>query len=323
MNTAESQVKAVNKPAAKTKTKRKWKRWAIHLFPIPALVIYGLFIVYPILAAFTYSLFDWDGLVRGAFIGLENFQALFSLEPYKELFWNAFQHNIVYFLGQLIAQNGLAFILAFIIYKKIKGAEFFKIAFFMPRLLSIIVVGFLWKLILNPNFGALNVILGKFGLESLQKAWLGDPDTALTAIILVNSWFGLGFAVLIFLAGMQSIPHELIEAATLDGAKGWKMMSKIIIPLMMPAITIITVLTFIQSFEAFELVYAMQGSQGEPYHSTDTLAIYFYRLAFGGSSGGGSSAIGLGSALAVVLFLFISVFTAILLYFMRKKEVEM
>lgn len=306
----------------KQNKKRNWKRWSLHLFPIPALAIYGLFIVYPLLAALSYSFFDWKGITRGSFVWLDNYKDLFTLEPFSGMFWNAFGHNILYFVVQMVVQNGLAFLLAFIIYQKIRGAEFFKIAYFLPRLLSVIVVGFLWKLILNPNFGALNVLLGKFGLESLQEAWLGDPKTALMAIILVNCWFGIGFAVLIFLAGLQSIPKELIEAATLDGAKGLTMLRRIILPLMVPSIMIMTVLTFIQSFEAFELVYAMQGSQGEPYRSTDTLAVYFYRLAFGGS-GGDTTAIGLGSALAVVLFIFITTFTVLLLKYMKKKEVEM
>ena len=312
----------LNQVEVKQVKQRKWKRRNIHFFPIPALVIYGLFIVYPLIAALSYSFFDWKGIKRGAFVGLENYKNLFTLEPFSGMFWNAFQHNVLYFLVQMVVQNGLAFLLAYIIYQKIRGAEFLKIAYFLPRLLSVIVVGFLWKLILNPNFGALNVLLGKFGLESLQEAWLGNPKTALIAIILVNCWFGIGFAVLIFLAGFQSIPKELLEAATLDGAKGFTILTRIMLPLMVPSIMIITVLTFIQSFEAFELVYAMQGSQGEPYRSTDTLAVYFYRLAFGGSTGD-STAIGLGSALAVVLFIFISTFTAILLKAMQKKEVEM
>ncbi|MCA0172244.1 carbohydrate ABC transporter permease [Bacillus sp. RAR_GA_16] len=307
----------------KTKKERNWKRWTIHLFPIPALLIYGLFIVYPLFAALTYSFFDWKGIVRGEFVGLKNFKDLFTLEPFSSLFWGAFGHNVLYFVLQMIFQNGLAFILAYIIYKKVKGSEFLKIAYFLPRLLSVIVVGFLWKLILNPNYGALNVILEKLGLEQLQKAWLGDPDTALISIILVNCWYGIGFGVLIFLAGLQSIPKELFEAGKLDGADGLSMIRKIVLPLMVPSFMIMTVLTFIQSFEAFELVYAMQGSQGEPYHSTDTLAIYFYRLAFGGSAGGSTTAVGLGSALAVVLFLFISFFTALYLRYMQKKQVDM
>ncbi|WP_257348935.1 carbohydrate ABC transporter permease [Pseudalkalibacillus decolorationis] len=313
------------KPNVQTGTKQKkdWKKWVIHLFPIPALAIYVLFIIYPLFAAFTYSLFDWQGIKRGAFIGIENFISLFTKQPFNDMFWNAFQNNILYFVLEMIVQNGIAFVLAYIIYKKVKGAEFFKIAYFLPRLLSVIIVGFLWKLILNPNFGALNVFLNKIGLESWAKPWLGDPDTALIAIILVNSWFGLGFAVLIFLAGLQGIPTNLIEAARLDGAKGLTLICKIILPLMAPAITIITVLTFIHAFEAFELVYAMEGSMGEPYYSTDTLAVYFYRLAFGGSGGASSVAIGLGSALAVVLFTIIATISAVFLYILRKREVEM
>jgi raffinose/stachyose/melibiose transport system permease protein len=309
--------------ASKKKERKNGNRWTIHLFPIPALIIYSMFVLYPILAALTYSFYSFKGFSRESFVGFDNFVTLFTTEPYGSMFTNAFKHNLLYFGLQMIVMNGLAFILAFVIYKKVRGAEFFKIAFFLPRLLSVIVVGFLWKLILNPNFGTLNMLLGKLGLEELQRAWLGDPNTALISIILVNCWFGLGFGVLIFLAGFQSIPGELIEAAKLDGAKGMTMIRKIYLPLMIPSIMIMTVLTFIQSFEAFELVYAMQGSMGEPYYSTDTLAVFFYRLAFGSSTSGSSDAIGLGSALAAVLFFFILICTMIFLKFTNKKEVEM
>lgn len=303
--------------------KRKSKaRWLLHLFPLPAFILYTLFVVYPILSAFTYSMYEWKGIARGAFVGLQNFLTLFQVEPFNKLFWNAFGHNVIYFLVEMVVQNGIAFILAFLIYRKIRGAGFLKIAYFMPRLLSVIVVGFLWRLILNPNYGALNTFLAKLGLEEWAKPWLGDPDTALLAIILVNCWFGIGFAVLIFLAGLQSIPEELIEAARLDGAKGITMLGRIILPLMMPSITIMTIFTFIQAFEAFELVYAMQGSMGEPFHSTDTLAVYFYRLAFSGSGGAGDVSIGLGSALAVVLFFIVASVSAFSLRVMRKREIQ-
>lgn len=297
-------------------------RWLLHLFPLPALLIYVMFVVYPIFSAFTYSMYEWKGIARGAFVGWDNFLTLFQVEPFNKMFWNAFGHNVIYFVVEMIVQNGIAFALAFLIYRKIRGSGFLKIAYFMPRLLSVIVVGFLWKLILNPNYGALNTLLGKLGLEEWAKPWLGDPDTALLAIILVNCWFGIGFAMLIFLAGLQSIPEELIEAARLDGARGATLLFRIILPLVMPSITIMTVFTFIQAFEAFELVYAMQGSQGEPFRSTDTLAVYFYRLAFSGSGGAGDVSIGLGSALAVVLFVIVASVSAISLKLMRKREVQ-
>lgn len=297
-----------------------WKKHAIHLFPLPALIMYVVFMVYPIAAAFTYSVFSWKGLQQGEFSGIENFIRLFTVRPYNELFWNAFSHNLYYFLLEMVVQNGLAFLLAYIIYLKVRGAAFFKIAFFLPRLLSVIVIGFLWKLILNPYNGALNVLLGKVGLDAWQQPWLGEPNLALTVVVLVNCWFGMGFAVLIFLAGLQSIPLEILEAAKIDGAKGLRLIRSITLPLMRQSLIIITVFTFIHAFEAFELVYAMEGSEGEPFHATDTLAVYFYRIAFGAS--GDAVEIGLGSALAVILFSIIACASAMFLYVVRKYEVE-
>lgn len=297
-------------------------RWLLHLFPLPAFVVYTLFVVYPIFSAFAYSLYEWDGIKRGVYVGLKNFLTLFSVEPFNKMFWNAFGHNVLYFVVEMVVQNGIAFMLAYFIYRKIRGSGFLKVVYFMPRLLSVIVVGFLWKLILNPNYGALHTLLTKLGLSEWARPWLGDPDTALFAIILVNCWFGLGLALLIFLAGFQSIPEELIEAARLDGARGFGLLWKIILPLCMPSVTIMTIFTFIQAFEAFELVYAMQGSMGEPFFSTDTLAVYFYRMAFSGAGGPGDVAIGLGSALAVVLFVIVASVSALSLYVLRKREVQ-
>lgn len=293
------------------------KRWTIHLFPLPALAIYLTFIIYPIIAAFSYSLYDWSGIRKLDFIGLSNFVDLFTMEPFNTMFTNALKHNLLYFALEMIVQNGIAFLLAYLIYQKVKGSGLLKIAYFLPRLLSVIVVGFLWKLILNPTYGTLNVMLQKVGLESLAMTWLGDPKTALVSIIIVNCWFGVGLSLLIFLAGLQSIPTEIIEASRLDGVKGMRMITSIVLPLIAQQLIMVTVLTFIQSFEAFELVYAMQGSMGEPYYSTDTLAVFFYRTAFGGSADS-SAAVGLGSALAVVMFAIIAAISALFLMLTRK-----
>lgn len=295
------------------------RRWPIHLFPIPALAIYLLFIVYPICAAFSYSLYDWKGIKKLDFIGVQNFKHLFTMEPFNTMFWNALKHNVIYFAVQMVVMNGLAFLLAYIVFQKVKGSGFLKVAYFLPRLLSVIVVGFLWKLILNPTYGTVNVLLDKLGLDSWTMPWLGDTRTALLSITLVNSWFGVGLSLLIFLAGLQAIPTEVTEAARLDGVRGLKMIRAIVLPLMTQPLIMVTVLTFIQSFEAFELVYAMQGSMGEPYYSTDTLAVFFYRTAFGGASGD-SVAIGLGSALAVVMFAIIAIISAGFMAMTRKVD---
>lgn len=297
-----------------------WKKHLVHLFLLPALLFYVWFQVYPIFSAFLNSFFAWDGLRRSSFIGLENFVRLFTESPYKEFFFRGLGHNIIFFIGIVLSKLVVAFILALFINSKIRGKEFFKMVIFMPKLLSVIVVGFLFSLILNPTYGALNTFLKFIGLEEWARPWLGSPDTALYTVILVNSWYGLGFAVLIFLAGLQAIPAEIYDAAKIDGASGLIMLWRMTVPLAMPSIMVMTILSFIGAFETFELIFAMQGSQAGPYYSTDVLATYFYRLAFGTVAGGES--IGLGSALAVVLFLMISSATAILLFFFRRKEYE-
>ncbi|WP_186446026.1 carbohydrate ABC transporter permease [Paenibacillus cremeus] len=300
--------------------KRNLAKHMVHLFLLPALIFYVGFMIYPIVQALLNSLFSWKGLVRDKFIGLQNFIRLFTESPFNEMFTRALSHNVIYFAGMIIFEMVVAFLLAMLINSKMKGKEFFKTVFFIPKLLSVIVVGFLFSLILNPTYGALNTFLSFIGLGELAKPWLGDPHTALYSIILVNSWYGFGFAVLIFLVGLQAISAEVYEAARIDGASGTKMVTKITIPLAMPSIMIMTILTFISSFETFELIFAMQGSSGGPYYSTDVLGLYFYRLAFGSVSGGDS--IGIGSALAVVLLVLISAATAISMYFFKRKEVE-
>ncbi|WP_256759449.1 carbohydrate ABC transporter permease [Cohnella sp. WQ 127256] len=299
--------------------KSSWRKQLIHLIPIPAVAIYSIFVVYPILAAFTYSLFEWNGMTMGEFNNFDNFITLFTKEPFNTMFWNALGHNIYYFVVEMVVQNGIAFGLAYIIFKKIKGTGFLKVAYFLPRLLSIIVVGFLWKMILNPNMGILNVFLEKVGLGSYALAWLGNPDTALTAVVLINSWFAIGFFMLLFLAGLQSISSEVLEAAKLDGAVGFRLVRSVILPMMFQPLVIVVVMTFIQAFEAFELVFAMQGSMGEPYYSTDLLAVFFYRTAFGGNAGD-SGALGIGSALAVVMFVIIATISALFMSYVNKKD---
>ncbi|WP_141603990.1 carbohydrate ABC transporter permease [Terrilactibacillus laevilacticus] len=302
------------------KKKRTFRKHLVHLFLVPAILIYGVFQVYPLISAVINSFYSWQGFNRVAFVGLENFKTLFTQEPFKGTFLNALKHNFIFFIVSVFSELIVAFLLALLINSKIKGAEFFKTIFFLPKLLSVIVIGFLFSLILNPTSGALNSFLNSIGLSSIALPWLGNTSTALITIVLVHSWAGLGFAMLIFLASLQAIDKEILEAAKLDGATGFTLLFKIIIPQVMNAIMIMTILTFIGSFETFDLIYAMQGSSGGPYFSTDVLATFFYRLAFGSAEGG--QALGLGSAVAVILFVIISCSTAILLFYFKRKDFE-
>jgi len=302
------------------KRKFKWKKHLVHLFLLPAVLLYGIFQLYPLITAVINSFYSWNGFNRDTFIGIDNFIVIFTESPFKETFFNAFKHNWVFFIVNVFSELVIAYILALIINSRLKGKEFFKTIFFLPKLLSVIVIGFLFSLILNPTSGALNVMLKAVGLDFLAQPWLGSTDTALITIILISSWAGIGFSMLIFLASLQTIDKEIFEAAKIDGASGFKMIFKITIPMTMTAIMTMTILTFIGSFETFELIFALQGSSGGPYYSTDVLGTYFYRLAFGSADGGQS--IGLGSAIAVVLFLIIACSTAILMFYFKRKDFE-
>jgi len=298
----------------------KIKKHFVHLFILPALLFYIVFEIYPILSAFLNSFYSFTGYRREAFIGLENFIRLFTEQPFKGMFTNAVTHNLVFLIVTIVSQLAVSFMLALMINSIVRGREFFKLVYFIPKLLSVIVVGFLFSLILNPTHGALNSFLNLIGLDFLARPWLGDTDTALVTIILVHSWYTIGFSVLIFLAGLQAIPGEIYESARLDGASGLKMLTKITIPLLMPSIMILSILTIIESFETFELIFAMEGSSGGPYYSTDVLGTFFYRLAFGSVEGG--SSIGLGSAVAIILFLIVASVSAVSLFFFRRKELD-
>ncbi|MCL4515545.1 MAG: sugar ABC transporter permease [Firmicutes bacterium] len=291
-------------------------------FILPALLIYVVFLVYPLLSSLYYGFFQWDGITRGAFMGLANFKKLLAESPYNVRFFSALKHNIHFFLMTMAVQNlvGLAF--ALILSRGIRGASVYQTIFFMPYTMSVIVLGFLWSLILNPTWGVFNKLLATVGLSGLARPWLGDMATALPAITLVNAWHWVGFPMLVFLAGLEAIPAELHEAARLDGAGGWKLFRRITMPLLMPSITIVTILTFIGNFNAFEIIFAMEGSSGGPYYATDVLGTLFYRTAFGEAGGFSGQDIGLGSAIAAVMFVIIFAISYLGTRFMRSREMQ-
>lgn len=178
------------------------------------------------------------------------------------------------------------------------------------------------EIVPQPIFGLVNTLLRQVGLGDWAMPWLGMPETALGAMILVNAWHWVGFPTLVFLAAIHRIPKDLIEAARLDGASEWMIARDIIWPLMAPAVTIIVVLTFIGSFNWFEIPYIMGGLEGSPSYSTDMLGLLFYRTAFGSVSAGNSD-FGTGSALAVLIFIFIFTFSTIATRYLTSREVEL
>lgn len=299
-----------------------WRRrlWIAFLLA-PGLVVMTAFVVVPLASALAYSLYSWNGLARGAFAGFENFRLVLFQPPFSDWTWRAFGHNVIVFCGLMVAQNAVAFLIAFGLLKALPGHRFHQVAVFLPVVLSTVIVGFLWKLLLNPIFGLVNQGLTAVGLASWAQPWLGQPGTALGSLIVVNAWHWIGFPALVFLAAMQRIPREIIEAARLDGAGDAALLRRVVWPLVAPATTIAVVLMFIGSFNWFELPYIMTGLDGSPGGATDVLGLYFYRTAFGSVSSGLQD-FGRGSALAVLMFAFIAVVTTWWTRVLRRREIE-
>ncbi|MGE4468487.1 carbohydrate ABC transporter permease, partial [Sphaerochaeta sp.] len=273
----------------------------ILFFITPGLMVVGVFILLPLFMSLFNSLFSWRQLVRLDFVGLDNFRRLLTTFPYQERFFNALGNNLTWFLSTTLIQNTLGLMFGYLLSRNLPGAQFFKRVFFIPVLFSIVAVGFLWGMYLKPS-GLVNSFLELAGLASLQRPWLGLEHLATPSIIMVNIWRWVGFPSLVFLAAIDNVPQECMEAAYLEGTGEWKLFWKIIFPLIIPSITIITVLTIIGSLNVFEQIYTMTGLDGAPNYSTDTIGTLFYRTAFG-SIDAGSPEIGIGSAIGLVIYM--------------------
>ena len=287
----------------------------------PALLIVAACVILPLASAFLYSLYSWNGLARGAFSGLENFRVVLTQELFSSWTYRALGNNVIVFASLMVVQNGTAFLLAFLLLKALPGHRFHRVAIFLPVVLSSVIVGAMWKLFLNPIFGLVNQALTAVGLASLAQPWLGQPSTALGSLVLVNAWHWLGFPALVYLAGMQRISRESIEAARLDGASDWQLMTRIVWPLVAPATTVVVILTFIGSFNWFEIPYVMTGLDGSPGGATDVLGLYFYRTAFGNPTAGLQD-FGRASALAVLMFIGIALVSVVWTRALRRREIQ-
>lgn len=291
------------------------------IFILPALLLYVLFLVYPLISSLWGSLFDWNGLTRGGFIGVTNFARLFD-SMYLPRLLGAFNHNVLWFLGIMVLENGVGLIFAHLLYQAPVGHKVYRTLYFIPATLSPIVVGALWRLLLHPSGGLVNKLLMWVGILKQPFPWLGESSTALASLIFVDAWNWIGFPMLVFLAGMNDIPPEVLEASYLDGASRFKTLVRVVLPLIVPSITTISVLTIINTFNTFDTVYIMEGLQGNPYYSTDVLGTMFYRLAFGAQGGSGITETGLSLALATMMFIFIVLATVLVIKVLQRREVR-
>ena len=287
---------------------------------IPALAVIIIFTTVPALTTLSYAFFSWDGFQRSSFAGFENFQKLFAY-PYLDQLLAALRHNTIAFVVIMTFQTSLGLLFAYAMFRVKRGLRFYRVVVFLPVIFSLVVVGYLWQSLLDPYYGPINQIITGIGLPEFAKPWLGDTATALPTLIFINLWRWVGFPAIVFLAGLNAINSEYIEAARIDGASEGQIFRKIIFPLLAPSLTIITVLTFIGAYEWFDLPFVIGGSNGSPAGATDTLALMFYRLSFG-SIDSGANNVGVGSALGVLIFTLVGLGAAFGSALLRRREVE-
>lgn len=288
-------------------------------FIFPAFIVYTVFMLLPILNSMRYSLFTGEGLELDKFVGLDNYIRLFTEERYYTKFWNALGNNVTFFLIVTLIQNVLGFFMAVLVTRSFKGSKFMRKLSFLPTTLSVLVVGYVFKLLLNPQYGVFDKFLELIGLEQLILPWLGDPKSALIIVSIAVSWQFFGESVLFYSSGIDGIDDSILEAARIDGANMWHEIVHIILPSVLPIVGIVTILIFIGDFTQFDIIYAMTGTKGDPGYSTDILGSLFYRTTFSSAERGGWGT-GMGAAVATMMFLIVTVGVSILLKFFNKKK---
>lgn len=282
-------------------------------FLLPALGLYAYFVISPYAQAFMISATDWHGL-SSTFnvVGLENFKRLAQDEYMRNALW----HNILLliFLPVLTIVLGLFFASMLNVHKA-RGSAFYKVIFFAPQVLSVAVIGVLWKEVYNPRSGLLNGTLRSLGLGGLAQTWLGDPRFAFWAVLAVMVWANVGFYVVLFGAAMQSIPRDIYEAASLDGASRWTTLWKVTLPLLWDTVQVAWVYLAILALDGFALVQIM--TRGGPNYSTDVVGQRMYDVAFTDNKFGEASAIG------VIMFFLTLTVTIAALRFTRRERIEL
>lgn len=294
-------------------TKRKSKfDWVAFVFIAPAFLFFTLFIIVPTLASVYYSFTSWDGLNPVVkFIGLANYKEIFT----SSRFGNALMNTILLTIFISLLENALALILALLVDNVRWGKNFFRSAFYIPVLISGIVSGFIWKIMYNYNFGAINSILNSIGMGELKQDWLGNPKLTLIMVGFVLIWKGAGYYMIIYLASLQSVPTDVVEAAAIDGASPWQRFKAITVPLISGAFTINFTLSLINGLKVFDQISVM--TDGGPGFTTETIVYLLYKVGFN------EGRQGFGTAVGITLLFIIILLNAVQQKFLKSREVQM
>ena len=284
-------------------------KWYIIIFLLPALILFCGVLIAPIGASGYFSFFDWNGFTEKTFIGFSNYKELFTSDSIG--FMKALGNSLLLAVLSVFLQLPLALALALVLGKKIKGERAFLSVYFMPVLISTVVIGQLWLKIYNPDYGVLNVALRAVGLDNLTHIWLGEKATALGAVFVPILWQYVGYHMLLLYAGVKSVPPELREAAMLDGASDGQVHRYIVLPYIKPIIKISVIFAVTGSLKSFDLIYVL--TNGGPLHATEVPSTLMISMLFL------RNRYGMGSTIAVLLIILCFAF-ALLINLVFKEE---
>lgn len=246
----------------------------IAVFVLPTLILFCGIVLIPIFVSSYYSLLDWNGVGKGAFIGLDNYVEMFK----DTRVINSIKNSLLFAGASVFIQLPISLVLALILASNIKGEGFYRTVYFIPVLISTVVIAQLWSKIYNADYGLLNVMLQNIGLSSWAQDWLGQKETALTASFIPTLWQYMGYHMLLMYAGAKSVSQDVLEAARIDGASRMRVAWSIMIPLMRPILKVCLVFSVIGAFKVFDLIYVLTG--GGPFYSTEVPSTLMYATIF-------------------------------------------
>ena len=288
-------------------------------FITPAFILYTFFVAFPIVVVFIMSLTDWSGMGSLNFIGLKNFVTVFTDPRFSPEFFNALKNNLKYLLCVWFIITPFQYIVAYLLYIKIRAHKYIKFMIFLPYVISTTIVSFFATLLFNPNIGIMNEFLTKFGMQ--PSAWLGDPNLAFKLLIIMILWQGSGSGIMIFYANFMDISADVMEASRIDGCTEWQRFWHILFPLSLPSCASNITMSTIWALAIFDLPYILGGTNGGINGSLDFANLVFYRYTFG-SGLNGKSDLGFGASIVVIMFIVMMCITLLQNKILKKFEYE-
>lgn len=288
-------------------------------FITPAFILYTFFVAFPIVVVFIMSLTDWSGMGSLNFIGLKNFVTVFTDPRFSPEFFNALKNNLKYLLCVWFIITPFQYIVAYLLYIKIRAHKYIKFMIFLPYVISTTIVSFFFFFFFNPNIGIMNEFLTKFGMQ--PSAWLGDPNLAFKLLIIMILWQGSGSGIMIFYANFMDISADVMEASRIDGCTEWQRFWHILFPLSLPSCASNITMSTIWALAIFDLPYILGGTNGGINGSLDFANLVFYRYTFG-SGLNGKSDLGFGASIVVIMFIVMMCITLLQNKILKKFEYE-